>query len=232
MKWVWSVCAALLCLAASARGEGVEGLIKQLKDPEASTRRAAAKALAEAGPNAKDAVGALADALKDNDSFVRRFAAQALGEIGPAAKDAVPALSKALNDGRREVQEAAAAALGKIGPSSAQALVAVVKDTRKDAMVRRKAVESLAALGAEGRPALPGLVELIANKPARGSKKRPAPDIEIRVEAVNALGQIAGPDDKAAIDALTALTDPKQNNNRALRQAVNVALRKIKNNSK
>src|SRR5205085_5534173 len=78
MKWVWSVGAALLCLAASARGEGVENLVKQLKDPEASTRRAAAKALGEAGPGAKEAVGALADALKDNDAFVRRFAAQAL----------------------------------------------------------------------------------------------------------------------------------------------------------
>ncbi len=188
MKWVWSVCAALLCLAASARGEGVENLIKQLKDPEASTRRSAAKALGEAGANAKEAVGALADALKDSDSFVRRFAAQSLGEIGPAAKDAVPALNKALNDSRREVQEAAAAALGKIGAGSAQALVAVAKDARKDTLVRRKAVESLAALGADGRAAIPGLVEIVANKPARGSKKQPAPDVEIRVEAINALG--------------------------------------------
>jgi len=231
MKWVWSVCAALLCLAASARGEGVEGLVKQLKDPEASTRRAAAKALAEAGPNAKDAVGALADALKDNDSFVRRFAAQALGEIGPAAREAVPALSKALNDSRREVQEAAAAALGKIGAGSAQALLAVARDTRKDTLVRRKAVESLAALGAQGRPAIPGLVEIVANKPARGGKKQPAPDVEIRVEAINALGQIASADDKAAVEALTALTGPKQGN-RALRQAANAALRKIKSNQK
>ena len=228
MKWVWSVGAALLCLAASARGEGVENLVKQLKDPEASTRRAAAKALGEAGPGAKEAVGALADALKDNDAFVRRFAAQALGEIGPAAKDAVPALSKALNDSRREVQEAAAAALGKIGASSAQALLAVVRDTRKDTMVRRKAVESLAALG---RPAIPGLVEMVSGKPAAGGKKRPAADIEIRVEAVNALGQIASADDKAAVEALTALTGPKQGN-RALRQAANAALRKIKNNQK
>jgi HEAT repeat protein len=230
MKWVWSVCAALSCLA-SARGEGAQNLIKQLKDPEASTRRTAAKALGEAGPSAKEAVGALADALKDNDSFVRRFAAQALGEIGPAARDAVPALSKALNDSRREVQEAAAAALGKIGPSSVQSLIAVVKDTRKDAMVRRKAVESLAGMGAEGRLAVPGLVELISGKPAKGGKKQPGPDVEIRVEAVNALGQIAAPDDKAALDALTALTDKKQNN-RALKQAANAALRKLKNNSK
>jgi HEAT repeat protein len=231
MKWVWSVCAALLCLAASARGEGVENLIKQLKDPESSTRRTAAKALGEAGPGAREAVGALADALKDSDSFVRRFAAQALGEIGPAARDAVPALSKALNDSRREVQEAAAAALGKIGPAGAQALLAVVRDTRKDTMVRRKAVESLAALGADGRLAIPGLVELVANKPAKGSKKRPPPDVEIRVEAVNALGQIASAGDKAAVEALTALTDKKQNN-RALKQAANAALRKIKSNSK
>jgi HEAT repeat protein len=231
MKWVWSVGAALLCLTASARGEGAQNLIKQLKDPEASTRRAAARALGEAGPGAKEAVGALADALKDSDAFVRRFAAQALGEIGPAARDAVPALSKALNDSRREVQEAAAAALGKIGPSSAQALVAVVKDTRKDAMVRRKAVEALAAMGAEARPALPGLVEIVSGKPAQGSKKRPGPDTEIRVEAVNALARIAGPDDKAAVEALTALTDRKQNN-RALKQAANAALRKIKSNSK
>jgi HEAT repeat protein len=231
MKWVWSVCTALLCLAASARGEGVESLVKQLKSPEASTRRTAAKALGEAGPSAREAVGALADALKDSDSFVRRFAAQALGEIGPAARDAVPALTKALNDSRREVQEAAAAALGKIGASSVQSLITVAKDPRKEAMVRLKAVESLASMKAEGRLAVPGLVEIVAGKPAKGGKKKIDPNLDVRVAAVNALGQIAAPDDKAALDALTALTDKKQNN-RPLKQAANVALRKIKNNSK
>jgi HEAT repeat protein len=231
MKWVWSVCAALLCLAASARGEGVANLIKQLKDPEASTRRTAAKALGEAGPAAKEAVGALADALKDNDSFVRRFAAQALGEIGPSAGDAVPALSKALQDNRREVQEAAAAALGKIGPGSVQALIGVAKDRRKDAMVRRKAVESLAAMGAAARSAVPGLVEIISGKPGKGGKKQVDPNTDVRVGAVQALARIAAPDDKTALDALKALTDRKQNN-RPLKQAANVALRQIKNNSK
>jgi hypothetical protein len=44
------------------------------------------------------------------------------------------------------------------------------------------------------------------------------------------LGNIASADDKAAVDALTALTDRKQVRDRNLMKAANDALRKMKGN--
>src|SRR5262249_22050969 len=55
-------------------------------------RLEAARAIAEMGPAAKDAVPALIAVLKDKNREVRKAAAGALGKIGPAAEPAVPAL--------------------------------------------------------------------------------------------------------------------------------------------
>src|SRR5579872_2491996 len=125
MRMLVGALAVILCLS-SARAADVADLIKQLKDRDSDTRRSAAKALGEAGGDAKVVVPALVGALKDRDRFVRRFAAQSLGDLGPDAGAAVPALRKALDDSRKEVQEAAAAALGKIGPAAVQALIAAL----------------------------------------------------------------------------------------------------------
>src|SRR5262249_39194345 len=64
----------------------IDALVKQLKDPDADTRRKAAKELAEAGAEAQPAGPALTAALKGKDLFVRPLAAQGLREIGPDAK--------------------------------------------------------------------------------------------------------------------------------------------------
>jgi HEAT repeat protein len=215
----------LVCVSLTARGADVPALARQLKDGEVEDRRAAARALADLGAEAAPAVPALTTALKDRDLFVRRFSAQALGEIGPEARSALPALETALNDRRKEVQEAAAFAIGKMGSSGIQVLTGLVKDTNRDSMVRRKAMESLGAIGPDARSAIPALTSALG--PMAKGKKGANPD-DLRMDAVNALAAIATADDKGVIDSLTALTDKKQKD-RALRQAANSALRKIKN---
>src|SRR5262245_16514744 len=107
----------ILFLTAQSHGAPVPELVAQLQDRDTDTRRAAARALGEAGPDAKDAVPDLVKALKDDDVYVRRFAALALGEIRSDAKTVVPALTAVLSNPRerKEVQEAAATALGKLG---------------------------------------------------------------------------------------------------------------------
>ncbi len=99
MKTLVKVVGVVLCMAAMARAASVDDLMTQLKDKDAQNRRAAAKGLAEAGPDAKPAVPALIDALKDKD--VRTDAAVALGDIGPAAKDAVEPLRDAVSDKKK-----------------------------------------------------------------------------------------------------------------------------------
>jgi len=217
--------AALLALAVAARGADVPALVKQLRGDDPEARRAAAKALGEAGPEAKAAVPALAAALKDPDLYVRRFAAQALGDIGPDARAAIPALNAVLKEGkdRREVLGAAATALGKIGVSVTQ-LAATVKDTNQDPAVRRKAADALGAMGERARDAVPALLEALKARPA-GAMPR---DGDSRAEVAAALGEIAGPDDKAVVDALTELSSDRRIRDRNLRQAINGALKKIK----
>jgi HEAT repeat protein len=74
----------------------VARLIKGLKEQRGMARKDSAKALAQIGPDAKDAVPALVEALKDPDDTVGRYwAAQALRNIGLAA---VPTLTQALKD--------------------------------------------------------------------------------------------------------------------------------------
>ena len=60
----------------------VQELIHRLKDPDWSVQYAAASALGEIGPGAKEVVPALVAALKDEDAQVRNIAAWALGKIG------------------------------------------------------------------------------------------------------------------------------------------------------
>lgn len=201
-----------LCLAAAAVAQDVAGLTKQLKSKDADVRRSAAKALAEVGKEAKAAVPELSRALKDEDAFVRRFAAQALGAIGPDAKAAVSALQGALGDAKKEVGEAAADALGKIGPAAVSALSDVIKDKKKDESVRRRAVESVGKMGAEGKPAVAALTEALRE---RG----------VRLEAVTALGNI-GPEAKAALPTLKEMSMGKEQD-KVFRNALAVAIKKI-----
>jgi HEAT repeat protein len=225
MRTLLGVVAVVLDLAASARGEDVEALIKQLKDGDRSARRAAARSLAETGSDGRTAVPALARALKDPDLFVRRFAAQALGALGPDARPAVPALRAALNDPRREVQEAAVSSLGKVGGPGVAVLTAVVKDPNANPALRRRAVETLGEVGPAARSAIPVLTPVLKGGQGR---KRPALDGDLRVEAATALGLIARPGDREAVAALETLAADRKLGPRALKRAVNDALRKIR----
>jgi HEAT repeat protein len=217
---------AVLALAAAANAADVKELVKQLKSSDNDARRAAAKALAEAGTEAKPAVEPLTKALKDDDLFVRRFAAQALGQIGPDAKAAVPGLAAVLKDKgeKKEVQEAAATALGKIGKPGVAALAAAVKDAKQEVMVRKAAATALGEIGPDARDALPALTDTLAPKPVKG--KNP-PDIsDIRAELVTALGKIAKADDKEVVDALQAVADEKSRSN--IKKLASDALKAIK----
>jgi HEAT repeat protein len=219
-----------LCLVvpASLRGGEVEDLIKQLKSKDPDARRAAAKALGEAGVDAKPAVPALVQALKDSDLFVRRFSAQALGEVGPdAAKESIPALTALLKDNKEkaEVHQAAVTALAKIRTTAVEPLLDVVKDRNKDVALRRKAVESLGAIGAEAKSAIPTLIDALGDLEPSPKGKKPKP-IDLRNEAAAALGEIATPDDKEALEALKALGMLK-GAQRDLKKIVTDAIKKI-----
>jgi HEAT repeat protein len=220
------VAALALFTAPVAKAADIDELVKQLKSSDNDARRAAAKALAEAGAEAKSAVDALTKALKDNDLFVRRFAAQALGQVGPDAKAAAPALAAVLKDNKekKEVQEAAATALGKIGKPGVSALSAAVKDAKMELLVRKAAANALGEIGPDARDALPALTGTLVPKPVQG-KKPPDPS-DIRAELVTALGKIAKADDKEAVEALQTVADEKGRSN--VKKLASDALKAVK----
>src|SRR5260370_17795208 len=77
--------------AESPSAKAVPVLLKDLKDGDASKRRAAALALAALGVDGHAAVTPLGDTLKDDKAEVRQAAALALGPIGPEARPAIQA---------------------------------------------------------------------------------------------------------------------------------------------
>jgi HEAT repeat protein len=239
MKRLVGIVGIVLC-ATAARGADADELIKQLQSGDNDARRAAARALGESGADAKTAVPALITALKDRDTFVRRFSAQSLGVLGPDAQSAIRPLTAALNDPKKEVRGAAVIALGKLGPSGVETLIDVFRDERKDLEVRRQAVQSLGDLGSAAHSAVPALTELLKEKPVKEKlvkgkgkgkmmeKKQPMAPESLRVDAATALGTLAKPDDTDIIETLSALTAKEAKTPRDLRQAANMALRKLR----
>lgn len=223
---------ALLALAilvvSAAEGAEVAELVGKLRDADSDVRRAAAKGLAELGPEARAAVPDLGKALRDRDLFVRRFAAEALGKIGPDASAAIPALGLAMSDERKEVQIAAADALGRLGKDAIPALIAALKDPNKDPAVRRLAAQGLSRSGPQARGAVPVLSNLLTGKLSspKAKKKGKGNDDDFRVDVALALGAIARAEDRAAIDALKSVSEGKQRN-RALQKAASDSLRKL-----
>jgi len=219
---VWSI----WCISTADAAE-VKELIEKLQSKDSDVRRAAAKELAELGSEASGAVPELTRALRDRDLFVRRFAAEALGKIGPNAKSSIPELTLALNDERKEVQLAAIDALGQMGSASTQALTAALRDPNKDPAVRRKAAVGLGKIGGEARGAVPVMSDILLGKIKMTKEtRRKGNDDDIRVEVATALGRIAKPEDKVAINALKAVSEGKQRN-RMLQKAAADSLRRL-----
>jgi hypothetical protein len=148
---------------ATAGDDKVEGLLKDLKSANPSTRVTAAMTLGKMGPGAKEAVPGLAEAVGDRDLNVRYYAAEALEAVGPGAKAAVPALIKALDTfpggspplaGPQryyaDTRSVAAEALGAIGPGAREAVPALKKALNDpDPSVRTAAAEALKRIKAE-----------------------------------------------------------------------------------
>jgi HEAT repeat protein len=242
----------LACWPLSASAADVSELIKKLGSKDNEIRRSAAKDLSELGKEAAPAVPALTAALKDSDRYVRRFSAQALGNIGPDAKSsvnglaallnddresvreaaikalgklgsaAIPALSRAARNGSSDVQTLAIPALGKAGPEGLPALIAVIKDAKIDASLRRMAVGAVVPMGKEAHSAVSALTEVVKKPNARGREAG-----QFRIDAINALGTLATQEDKAAVTVLDNIVkNPKERNNQ-LKNACRQALKKI-----
>ncbi len=168
-----------------------------LSGDDAGERLAALKKLAAMGSRAASAVPAILQAMKDGDADFRRQALAALPKVGsPTAAD-VDALTALLRDasfpeGRRYDRDELAA-LGPDGKAAAPALADLLRDS--DAAVKRKAAETLGAIGPAGRDAARRrLLDALDD-----------PDADVAAAAAAALGKLGPPTKAEATDLLTLL---------------------------
>lgn len=197
---------ALMRLAAMRRAAASRVALPALSDPSAMIRVMAAKAILSLDP--AESAAALLPLLNDKDEFVRREVAYALGQT--RSRTATSALSELLlNDKEAGVRGAAAVALGRIADETgvvalastlAPELSAPAKSKRKreeNEFVLRAAAEALGKI--KSRTGVPALLSAVSNE------KFP---VDVRREAVRALGSIGDPSAIPTLKTASLSEDP------------------------
>ncbi len=173
-------------------------------------RRAAARGLREAGPEASDSLGALQEALSDPDSEVVRQCAVTLGSIGAAAEPAVPSLVELLKHDELAVRFSAAIAIHRIDPGE-DAIHPVLIQAMQTG--DGGAILAVAEMGPAAVWAVPTLEKLARHR-----------DPNVRLLAVTALGRI-GPNASEAEDVLEAAMDDRH---AGVREAASRSLQSVR----
>ncbi|HWE96142.1 MAG TPA: HEAT repeat domain-containing protein [Tepidisphaeraceae bacterium] len=177
-------------------------------------RRAATDALRVRHDPAWLMVDALVLAMHDSDPQVVGTAIEALGSYGPAAEPALDTLIQ-ISAERSNAQRAEAAfTLLRLGPRGREAGLKywIKAMSSRDVQEQEQAVRAVATIGVDAKPAVPGLVSMLA-----GASN------DSRINVAQTLGAI-GPAAKAAIPALTRMAD---NRHIDVRSAAVGALAKI-----
>jgi len=151
--------------------------------------------------------------LQSNDPKVKQQAVRELAGFGDEAKQAVPALVKALAGGdaafKQEVIRLLKTLGGAPGPEDAPVLAQLAAD-KSFPDGRLYALDALAALGPNAKPALPALLAILKE-----------PDAVLRRKAITVIGQV-GPDARAMAYAplVEFLRDPDVETSKAAAEAL------------
>jgi HEAT repeat protein len=187
-------------------------LLEGLKDNNRAVWGAAAQALGQVGPEAKEAIPLLVEMMRTRPEAMHAYSevGNALWRMGePAVRPlaelvATPGLSK-------QVLQGATQTLGRLGAPAVPALVPLLRHT--DPAVRTTACQALTTVGPAARDAVPALGDLLKDG-----------DLNVRRTAVSALGRV-GPAARAAAPRLAELARDKKDLN--LRLMSLAALRQV-----
>ena len=183
-RWNWAILA--LAVSAGAAPDLGDSLSKDLRAGEVEVRRSAAGRVRSADRAARlQALPAMIDVLmKEKDGQVRLGVLDAVTALGRDAEPAVPALLHTLRTrygggGQEESHQdyRSALALAAIGKPAVEGLRGLLKEPKES--VRAEVVMGLGRIGPDAGAAVPDLVPLLGDKGER-----------IRLEAARALGKI------------------------------------------
>ena len=242
---------AMVGLDKSSAAGTVPALTEGVKTGTDSNATRAAKALAQLGPVAKDAVPELVKKFGAKNAHLRLYAAEAAARIDPAqAPAAVEVLVALLKDKKFKsnmVRAYALTALRHIGPPAKSALPTLTELLKDDEPFHADVALAMLAIGTdEAKPALEWVRKVMADKshddlydlmvrlPELGRAARPlVPELTAmlksktpfeRKNAIEALGAI-GADAKDALPELKALAEKDPRND--VRQLATEAVESI-----
>ncbi|HJL17274.1 MAG TPA: HEAT repeat domain-containing protein [Sandaracinaceae bacterium LLY-WYZ-13_1] len=198
--------------------EAYERAVRRLRSADAEARVAAAELLGRRGQRRRDAVvPLLRERLREDDDWrVRASSGRALGRL--AARDAVPDLVRALRDPVVDVRVVAAAAIWRLpDPAAVPALLELLRD--RDASARQWGALALGVI--RDRRATRPLVTLLddaeadvrtdairslgrlrdprAVSPLEAYARDDDHAMDERIEAINALSSLSGPEKNDAL---------------------------------
>jgi HEAT repeat protein len=195
--------AVALCRLGVAMDEASALMKRVLDAPNDSGAAAAIEGITRMGETGKKLVPLALEKLKSPSSPARLAAVTLVGLLSPKeASNAAIELGKLAIDPDPEVRRRVGAVLEYIGPFGAPAAEAVGKalPDERDSGIRDQFVEALVAMGPGAKPALPGLLPLVA------SKGLLAP-LRARVIAATVLADPASPEVDAALIKASADDD-------------------------
>jgi HEAT repeat protein len=181
-----------------------DAVIHRLDDPEDQVRTAAATTLQSLVPLPESYLEGIAPHLKDSSAAVRAVAARIVGTYGSHAIKVAPQLRELLRD-EKEVRVAAAESLGLVGASDTDTIAAFAQVLETPSFLddngsfTEAILLSLGRIGPASRPALDGVVEVVAEKPG---------DYD-QVEAGMRSLREMGPDARVALTQLLSRTPPQ-----------------------
>jgi HEAT repeat protein len=139
-------------------------LVKALAGSNEDVCDKAAQMFGVLGSAARDAVPGLRKLLQSKKNDTRRHAADALGLIGPEAKPALPDLIDLFQNENQTLRIVAVRAVSRIGKDAIEPLTKALEHPQEK--VRLSAVEALARIPGDAKPALPALQRLAENDPS------------------------------------------------------------------
>lgn len=201
--WVRFAAATSLFRIGQDTDRVVQVAAQTLGNEDVRLRRAATVLLAQM-TKSPIAVDALAKALDDSDEEVRETSMRALADLGEHAAAALPSLHKKFQPDAAFVRDAepntlrfqACRAIGAIDPAAYPSVFPFLRDASLNGnfMERRRAMECFASLGTKVAPALPLVIDTLAD-PDDGL-------ISLACDALSSLGELASSAVPALIDVL------------------------------